>query len=77
MLNNKMIFGVLVTLIGLVFSVFSLVYASMNPWCINGVCGLSQSLKGTYMDILLTLSLIAMFFGLWICFKEAYKKPKK
>lgn len=38
-MSNKMISGVLVTIIGLVFSAFSFIYAVLNPWNYNGIDG--------------------------------------
>ena len=31
LMSNKMVFGVLITIIGLVFSTFSFIYATLNP----------------------------------------------
>jgi len=75
-MNNKMIFGVLVTIIGLVFSAGSFIYASLNPWCWNGIDGLLGSLIGTGALIPLVIGMGAMIAGLVICFKEAYRKDK-
>ena len=76
MVSNKMIFGALLTLIGLTFSVLSFVYAAMHPWNINGKEGLLVSLMGTNMWLLLLIALVIMISGLWICFKEAYPDTK-
>ena len=76
MVSNKMIFGVLLTLIGLTFSVLSFVYAAMHPWNIDGQEGLLVSLMGTNMWLLLSIALIIMIAGLCICFKEAYPNTK-
>lgn len=35
---NKMFFGVLTTMIGLVVSAFSFIYAALNPWIWKGHC---------------------------------------
>lgn len=76
MVSNKMIFGALLTLIGLTFSVLSFVYAAMHPWSIDGKEGLLVSLMGTNMWLLLSIALVIMIAGLWICFKEAYPNIK-
>ena len=51
LMSNKMVFGVLITIIGLVFSTFSFIYATLNPWNWNGIDGLLGSLLGTHMLI--------------------------
>ena len=76
MVSNKMIFGALLTLIGLTFSVLCFVYAAMHPWSIDGKEGLLVSLMGTNMWLLLSIALVIMIAGLWICFKEAYPNIK-
>jgi hypothetical protein len=76
MVTNKMIFGALITLIGLLFSGFSIIYAAMNPWDWNGKTGLAGSLIGTHMWGLLFLAIVVMICGLVICFKEAYPNVK-
>lgn len=76
MVTNKMVFGALLTLIGLTFSVFSLIYAALNPWNMNGMDGLLASLIGTNMWVLLFVAIVIMIWGLVICFKEAYPNAK-
>jgi len=73
-MNNKMIFGVLVTVIGLVFSAFSFIYAALNPWNWNGIDGLLGSFLGTHMLLPFLIGTAAMIAGLVICFLEAYRK---
>ena len=74
--NNKMVVGVLVTIIGLVFSAFSFIYAALNPWNWNGIDGLLGSFLGTHMLVPFTIGMTVMIAGLVICFKEAYRKDK-
>ena len=45
----KVIFGALLTVVGLVFSAFSFIYAAQNPWNWNGIDGLLGSFLGTHM----------------------------
>ena len=73
-MNNKMIFGVMVTVIGLVFSAFSFIYAALNPWNWNGIDGLLGSFLGTHMLLPFLIGTAAMIAGLVLCFKEAYRK---
>lgn len=39
-MNNKMIFGALITPAGLVFAALSFLYAATHPWDWNGIGGL-------------------------------------
>ena len=75
-MNNKMICGVLVTLIGLVFSAFCFIYAALNPWDYNGIDGLLGSFLGTRLLIPFVISTAIMCIGLVLCFITAYRKEK-
>ena len=75
-MSNKMVFGVLVTVIGLVFCGFSFIYAAMNPWDWNGIRGILGSLLGTRMLLPFLIGLAVMVFGLVICYKEAFRKDQ-
>lgn len=75
-MSNKMVFGALITIIGLVFSAFSFIYAAMNPWTWNDIDGLLGSFLGTHTLIPFIIGIIVMITGLVICFKEAYRKDK-
>ncbi len=76
MISNKMIFGVLITIIGLVFSAFCFIYAVMNPWNWNGIGGLWGSFLGTHMLIPFIIGMVIMIVGIVLCFVEAYRKGK-
>lgn len=69
---KKTIFGGLLVIIGLVFSVFCFVYAVINPWNYNGITGLLGSFLGTQTLIPFVISLIVLLTGLFICGYEAY-----
>ena len=71
-MTNKMMFGVLITVIGLVFAAFSFIYAAINPWSWNGIDGLLGSFLGTHMLIPFIIGVVVMTVGLVICFKETY-----
>jgi hypothetical protein len=75
-MSSKMVFGVLLTIIGLVFSAFSFIWAALNPWDWNGISGLLGSFLGTDMLIPFVIGTIVMLIGLWICFMEAFRKGK-
>ena len=71
---KKMIFGVLLTIIGLVFAAFSFVYAAWNPWDWNGIQGILGSMLGTHMLIPFITAMTVMIVGLVICYKDAYSE---
>lgn len=76
MVSNKMIYGALLTVVGLTFCGLSFIYAAMNPWNFNGIEGLLASFLGTHMLIPFIVALIIVICGLVICFKEAYPDAK-
>lgn len=73
-MNKKMICGVLLAVVGLVYSAFCFIYAAMNPWNYNGIDGLLGSFLGTDMLLPFILSTAVMWIGLLLCFIEAYRK---
>lgn len=75
-MNARMVFGVLLTIIGLVYSSFSFIYAAMNPYIWNGIDGLLGSFLGTHMLIPFVIGIAVMLVGLIICFREAYREDK-
>lgn len=75
-MKPKMICGLLLTLIGLVFSAFCLIYAVMNPVVYNGMEGLLWNFIGTDTLIPFIIAMVVMCAGLSICFWEAYRKDK-
>lgn len=75
-MDKKMVCGILLTIIGLVFSAFCFIYAVMNPWSYNGIEGLLGSLLGTNTLIPFIISLVVMVIGLGICFWIAFRNEK-
>jgi len=75
-MSSKMICGILVTLIGLVFSAFSFIYTALTPWNWNGIDGLLGSFLGTHMLVPFIISTAVMLAGLVLCFITAYRKEK-
>ena len=71
---KRFIFGILLAVIGLVFSSFSFVWAAVNPWTYNGNDGLLGSFLGTGMLVPFVLTMIVMAIGILICACEAYRK---
>lgn len=70
-MDKKMVCGVLLTIIGLTFSVLFLILAALNPWDYNGISGLLGSLLGTHTFIPFVISFTVMIVGLGICFWRA------
>lgn len=69
---KKLLFGIMVAIIGLVFSSFCFMYAAINPWNYDGITGLLGSFLGTSMLIPFIISIGVMGIGLFICWYEAY-----
>ena len=69
-----MIFGVLLTLIGLFFSGFCFIDAVLHPWNYNGVRGLLGAFLGQGTLVPFILSLLVMLLGLGVCFQRAFGK---
>ena len=69
---KKMLFGALLTVIGLVFSAFSFIWAAANPWNYNGIDGLLGSFLGTGMLAPFIISFLLMTGGLVIVWYETY-----
>jgi len=74
--NKKMVCGVLVTLVGLIFSAFCFIYAALTAWYHNGVERLLESFLGTGLLIPFAISVIVMCIGLVLCFATAYRKER-
>ncbi len=75
-MTKKMIFGLLLTLVGMAFSVFCFIQAATHPWDYHGIDGLWGSFLGTGMLFPFILAMAVMCGGLVICYLEAYPKNK-
>ncbi|HIR68658.1 MAG: hypothetical protein ACLUGG_04880 [Oscillospiraceae bacterium] len=75
-MTKKMIFGLLLTLVGMAFSLFCFIQAATHPWDYNGIDGLWGSFLGTGMLFPFILAMAVMCGGLVICYLEAYPKNK-
>ncbi len=71
---KKFLFGILVSLVGLIFSSFSFMYAIMNPGIYNGTGGLLGSLLCKDLLYPFIISIIVMLIGLLICGYESYRR---
>ena len=75
-MDKKMVCGILLTIIGLVFSAFCFITVVQNPWNYNGIDGLLGAFLGTNTLIPFVISFGVMILGLVICFWRALKGDK-
>ena len=73
---KRMVFGALLTLVGLLFSSFCFIYAVLNPVSLNGVEGLMSAFICHHTLVPFILSSVVMCAGLVICGWEAFRKGK-
>ncbi len=73
---KRMVFGGLLTLVGLLFSAFCFIHAILNPVNLNGVEGLMSAFIYHYTLAPFILSSVVMCAGLVICGWEAFRKGK-
>ena len=73
-MNKKMICGVLLTVVGLVYSAFCFIEAVLHPGTYNGIGGLRGALLCSDTLLPFVLSTAVMWIGLLLCFIEAYRK---
>ena len=73
----KLLCGLLLTLVGLVFSSFCFIYAVMNPCNYNGIMLLVRSIFGTQTLPPFIISSGSMCAGLILCFYVAFHKDNK
>lgn len=75
-MDKKMICGVMLTVIGFVFSVICFINVSLHPWNYEGIDGLLGSLLGIDTLVPSIVSLAVMVSGITICFWQAFQKEK-
>ena len=73
---KRMVFGVLLTVIGFVLFAFCLIHALLNPVTLNGVGGLLSAFISHGTLVPFVLSTAVMCAGLAICGWEAFRKDK-
>ena len=71
---KRVIFGSLVTIVGIILSACCFSYAAQHPWSYNGIEGILGSFLGTQMIIPFIVGGVLTVVGLVICFVEAYIK---
>ena len=69
---KKFLFGILLSVIGSVFTLCCCIYAAINPWDYNGITGLTGSLLGMNLMVPFIIFLVVMIIGILICLYEAY-----
>lgn len=72
-MGGKLVCGILLTVIGLVYSAVCFARALWTPWTYNGIGGLLGSLLGTGVLCPFVLSLLVMGLGLGICVWCAFR----
>ena len=75
MKDKKMIFGLLLAVIGCIFSAFCFFYAVMHPCVYNGIGGLHGAFLNTDLTIPFVIAMIVMITGIVICGVQAFRKP--
>ncbi len=73
---KRMVFGVLLAVIGFVLFAFCLIHALLNPVTLNGVDGLLSAFISHGTLVPFVLSTAVMCAGLAICGWEAFRKDK-
>lgn len=73
---EKIIFGLLLTIIGLKYSIFCLAYAALESIVYFNLNGLWDALLERNTMILFLVSCAIMLLGLGICFRQAFKKER-
>ena len=76
-MEPKLLCGLLLTLVGFVFSSICFIYAVMNPWNYNGINGLLGSFLGTQTLVPFIISTADMCAGIILCFFVAVLKDNK
>ena len=73
---KKIVFSILLTLVGLVFSVACFIDALLHPHIYNGIGGLMGAFlgKGTLAPFI--ISIVVMCAGLALCGWEAFRKDQ-
>jgi len=71
---KKMCFGIMLSVMGFLYSSFCFFYAAMHPWEYNGIGGMLGSFLGTHTLYPFIISLAVMVVGVCISGYEAYRK---
>jgi hypothetical protein len=69
---KKFVFGIMLVIIGFIFTAFCFIHAVLNPCNYNGITGLKGAFLMADTGTPFIISLITMVTGLCICFYEAY-----
>lgn len=75
-MDKKMTCGIMLTVIGFVYSVICFIHTLLHPWNYEGIEGILGSLLGEDTLFPFVLSLAVMVWGLSICFWRAFREEK-
>lgn len=70
---KKFIFGIILTVIGFIYSFACFVYAMLNPCMVNGQSGLLVSFSENDVLIPFLIAILILSIGVLICGYEAYR----
>ena len=71
---KRFLFGLLLSLIGLSYSLFCFIWSVKEPWYYQGIDGLIGSLLGNELIVPFTVFSLLMLLGISICCVEAYRR---
>lgn len=71
---KRFLFGTLLTIIGLSYSLFCFMWAVKEPWHYRGIDGMIGSLLSHELLVPFAIFNLLGLLGLSICFLEAYHK---
>ena len=71
---KKFIFGIILSVIGFIYSFTCFVYAVINPCTVNDRSGFMISLRANNVLIPFFISTFILIIGILICGYEAYRK---
>ena len=71
---KRFLFGLLLSVIGLCYSLFCFIRAVQEPWHYRGIDGILGSLMGNELLAPSLVFTLVMLLGLAICCAEAYRR---
>ena len=71
---KRFLFGIVLTVVGLAYSLFCFIWAVREPWYYKGVSGVFGSLLGNELMTPFLFFSLLLFLGLVICCAEAYRR---
>ena len=71
---KKFLFGIILSVIGFVYSFTCFLYATLNPCIVNNQSGLIISFRANNVLIPFLISMMLLIIGVLICGYEAYRQ---